>query len=230
MEAIEPRSDQATGLEIEVCWSTKGVYGTGACPQLQKLVHCRNCPDYSQAALRLLDRTLPPAYRREWSDHFAQRKHLAAPGKTSVVIFRLGAEWLALPAGIVQEIAEKRRIHSLPHRQGSLVLGLVNFRGELVICASIGRLLGLEGRPPTEVPRTIYDRLLVAVWSGQRFVFPAQEVYGVHRLHAGEVQAPPMTVAKASPTYTRGLFAWREQMVGLLDADLLFPALSRSLS
>ena len=83
------------------------------------------------------------------------------PGKQSIVIFRIGPEWLALPTRVFQEIAERRTVHSLPHRQHGVVLGLINIRGELLICVSLGQLLGLEQVPFREKSRTTYDRLVV---------------------------------------------------------------------
>src|SRR6185503_5608888 len=95
------------------------------------------------AAIQLLDRPVIADYRREWSEHYAAEKKLTAPAKTSVVIFRIISEWLALPTHAFQEVAERRVMHTLPHRRRDLVLGLVNVRGELLICVSLGQWLGL---------------------------------------------------------------------------------------
>ena len=95
----------------------------------------------------MLDRPLLPEYRREWTEHFAQPKQLAAPARASALVFRINAEWLALPTQAFQEVAERRPVHSLPHRRQGIVLGLVNIRGELLICVSLGHLLGLERTP-----------------------------------------------------------------------------------
>ena len=59
-------------------------------------------------------------------------------------MFRLGAEWFALPTIAVDEVAELRGIHSLPHRRGGMLLGLVNVQGELIVCVSLARVLGLK--------------------------------------------------------------------------------------
>ena len=206
------------------------MHGNATCPELQRVVHCRNCPVYSRAGLQLLDRPLPPEYRRAWTEHFAQEKKLAGPAKQSALLFRLQAEWLALPTPAFQEVAERRPVHSLPHRQQGLVLGLVNIRGELLICASLGRLLGLEHPPAATTPRAAYDRLLVAKWDAQRFVFPADEVRGILRYHAAELQAPPATLVKSRLSHTQAILHWHNRAVGLLDADLLFSSLNRSLT
>jgi chemotaxis-related protein WspD len=214
----------------EACWQSIGVYGRGDCRELQKFVHCRNCPVYSSSALRLLDRPLPAEYRAEWAEHFAKAQRVAPPVKTSAVLFRINAEWLALPTHAFQEIAERRRTHSLPHQRQSVVVGLVNIRGELLICVSLGRLLGLEKISSRQTIRTTYDRLLVGNWEGSRLVFPVDEVHGTHRFEASEVHEPPATVAKSRGSYTQGVFAWQQKSVGLLEPSLLFSALNRSLS
>ena len=44
------------GMEIQACWNEIGVHGDGSCRELQKFILCRNCPVYSSAVVRLLDR------------------------------------------------------------------------------------------------------------------------------------------------------------------------------
>jgi chemotaxis-related protein WspD len=217
-------------LEIRACWNEIGVYGNATCKELQQVVHCRNCPIYSKAGVQLLDRPLPPEYRRAWSGHFAQARKLASPAKHSALLFRISSEWLALPTPAFQEVAERRPVHSLPHRRQGIALGLVNVRGELLICVSLGHLLGLARGPLRETPRTTYDRLLVAKWDGHRFVFPADEVRGILRFHTAELHEPPATLAKSKLSYTKGILHWQDRTIGLLDADLLFSSLNRSLT
>ena len=177
------------------CWNVIGVNGDGSCPELVTHVHCRNCPVYSTAGLQLLNRQLTPEYRRERTLHFARQKTVSVPGKMSAVIFRINNEWLALPTQAFQEIAERRLVHSLPHRRKGIVLGLVNIRGELLICVAVGRLLGLEPVGPRELARKTHDRLLVVSWEANRLTFPVEEVHGIHRFQPAELKAPPATVA-----------------------------------
>jgi chemotaxis-related protein WspD len=216
--------------KVETCWHDIGVYGTGKCPELPKFVHCRNCPVYSSAAVQLLDRALSPEYRREWTAHFAQEKRHTTPGKISAVVFRIHSEWLALPTQAFQEVAERRPIHSLPHRKKGIVLGLVNIRGELLICVSLGRLLTMEELPAHEGSHASPNRLLVVTWDGHRFAFPVDEVHGIHRFQPDDLKEPPATVARSHPAYSRGVFLWRNRSTGFLDADSLFSTLNRSLT
>lgn len=213
----------------EACWNDIGVQGNRACPKLEAVIHCRNCPVYSRAGLQLLDRPLLPEYRRAWTEHFAQKKALATPAKTSALLFRISSEWFALPTPAFQEVAERRLVHSLPHRRQGIVLGLVNVRGELLICVSLAHLLGLDQSRRHASQHPTYDRLLVTQWDGHHFVFPANEVRGVHRFQAPELTEPPATLAKSKLAYTKGILSWQGRAVGLLDAELLFSSLNRSL-
>jgi len=226
-ELLGPQSESE--VRVFDCWNTIGVEGNGSCGELVKFVHCRNCPVYSAAGLQLLNRPLSPDYRAEQTAHYATRKKLTTPARVSVVIFRLESETFALPTAAFQEVAERRPQHSLPHRARSLALGLVNVRGELLVCASLARLLGVP-EAATRSRRGQLDRLLVASWNGQRVAFPVDEVFGIHRFQQDEVREAPSTVARSTLTYTRGVLVWRERAVGFLHADSLFAALGRNLS
>jgi chemotaxis-related protein WspD len=258
--------DGGTDAPVHDCWNMIGVAGNGTCRELHRFVHCRNCPVYAVAGRRLLDRPLSVEYRCERTQQYAAAKRLSQPARTSLVLFRLGSEWLALPTTAFQEVAPQRPIHTLPHRQRGLVLGLVNIRGELLICVSVARLLGLEpaarpshpetrrpaawvstpdlpARPagtgrelekrphgPPAPPLDSAFRLLVVQWNGDRFVFPVDEVHGIHRLPTDEIKEPPATISKSAFTHTRGVFTWRERTVGFLNPDSLFSALNRNLT
>jgi chemotaxis-related protein WspD len=229
-ESRPPEVAAAAAAELSTCWNRIGLYGDGSCPELRRFVHCRNCPVYSNAALQLLNRPMPPDYRQAWTKHFAVEKKRTAPGNISALVFRISAEWLALPTQALQEVAEPRRVHSLPHRQQGIVLGLANIRGELLLCISLGHLLGLDRLPSRERLRGVQHRLLVVAWDGSRLAFPVDEVLGTHRFDSQELKAPPATVAKSVPTYTQGILYWRERTVGVLDPNALFSTLNRSLT
>ncbi len=221
-----------TRAGLNDCWNKIGVHGDGSCPELERHVHCRNCPVYSASAAKLLDAELPAGHLAEWTGHFAAAPRVEEAGTRSVVIFRIGAEWLALPATVFDEVATLRAVHTLPHRRGGVVLGLANVRGTLLVCVSLGEVLGLE---MTAVPgrgneQAGHRRLLVISREGSRLVFPADEIHGIHRCQPRELKEVPATVAKATATYTKAVLAWRGRTVGCLDDQLLFYTLNRSLS
>jgi chemotaxis-related protein WspD len=217
---------------IHDCWNRIGVSGDMSCPELKKHIHCRNCPVYSAAATDLLNRDLPANYLDECTRHVAQQKSEAAGDTQSVVVFRIGSEWLALPTAVFKEIVGIRSIHSLPHRRNGVVLGLANIRGELLVCISLRQILRLDETPETknEKLRTAHARMLFIQHEGLRAVCPVDEVFGVHRFRPREIMPVPATLARATMTYTKGVISWPQGALGLLDEDLLFYTLNRGLT
>ena len=209
------------------CWNKIGVAGDGMCSELPHFVHCRNCPVYSEAGTKLLDRSAPPDYRRDVTAHFSRQEKRPTPGKHSVVIFRIGPEWLALPTETFREIAERRIIHSLPNNRRGVLLGLINFRGELLLCVSLARLLGISSVKGGDKPSLLPHRLVLAEWSGDLLTFPVDEIQGIHRYQPDELKSVPATTGK--PVFSTGLLPWQDKMVGCLNAELVFSTLNRSL-
>jgi chemotaxis-related protein WspD len=218
---------------ISDCWNVIGVRGDASCPELKQYVHCRNCPVYSAGAADLLDADAPPGYSADRTARFAEPAIAVEEGETrSVVIFRVWSEWLALPTSVVIEVANLLPIHSLPHRPNGVVLGLASVRGELLVCVSLGRVVGAEplaAAPSQERRDKVHRRLLVIRGDSVRVVCPVDEVHGIHRFHARELKEVPATVAKATVTYSTALLPWKGHSVGTLDDQLLFYTLKRSL-
>lgn len=229
-------TDNATvSSHIDDCWNRIGVWrrrsNEPACPILEQVVHCRNCEHYSAAGRQILQREMPSSYRADWTRLIAVQKQHRQPHTESIVIFRLGDEWLSIPSRIVREITSSKPIRRLPHSRKNIIKGLVNMRGELQICISLGGILDLEkGEQPRRFGSVgIADRMVLISNDEHQFVFPVTEVHGLHRHHPSELQATPATVSKSKATYTRGVLRWNDEHVACLDAELLFHTLSRSL-
>jgi len=219
------------------------VWGEGDCPELERFIHCRHCPVYSAAAVSMLDRALPDGYAETWTAHFAAPKAPPVLDTTSLLIFRVNAEWLALPVSALLEIVERRPVHSLPHARSAFLKGIVNVRGRLLVCVSLTKLLQLGERTAAQkASSTIFERLLVVRSDRGPLVFPVSEVAGVSRHGAAELRAPPATVARAGIHFTRAVLAWRNRprpgpgaapedvVVALLDEDRLFQSIHGGLS
>ena len=221
-----------SGVKLNDCWNKIGDWGNRECGELKHLIHCRNCIVYSSAAAQLLGGDLPKDYLEGWTTHFAMEAKVESRLMQAALIFRIGVEWLALSPTNLQEIAEDRPTHSVPQVRSNILLGLANIRGELLVCVALGRLLGLEKMGPesSSSKRAIYRRLVVAGREDSRFVFPVDEVHGIHRFSPDELKGVPSTVAKAQTTYMRGILLWQNKSVGCLDDQLLFDMLDRSLT
>ena len=222
------------------CWNTIGVEGDLSCEELKKVIHCRNCPVYSAAGRSLLEREAPPDYVKEWTEVLAKTVPAVAGAQIngavvpsfetlSVMIFLLGGEWLAVPVKLLQEVTEPCVLHTLPHRSNELFLGLVNIRGEILMCVSLTHLLDLKnnGNNSDRVSTLAAKRMIVVGSEENRWVFTVDEVCGIHRFPITELQTTPVVISKASEAYTKGVFRWQGHKVNYLDGDLLFYTLNR---
>ncbi|MEW2099603.1 hypothetical protein AB0882_25480, partial [Streptomyces sp. NPDC012485] len=106
----------ATVEAIDDCWNRIGVHGDKSCPLLAEHIHCRNCQVYAAAATRLLDR-----YALAQDAH--AQMHVQAPVSVgrSLLLFRLGEEWLALATRCLVEVAPLQPVHSLPHQRSRVL-------------------------------------------------------------------------------------------------------------
>ncbi|HDR9802836.1 purine-binding chemotaxis protein CheW [Burkholderia cenocepacia] len=234
MNRAAAATDDAT-LDVDDCWNRIGTRGDRSCERLNDCLRCLNCPVYASNAAKLLERPLDVAEmtdvtRRMSAFGTAHASDDDGVARHAALAFRVADEWLALPIGVLREIAGTRPIHSLPHRRNSAVRGVVNIRGTLRIAISIGALLGLDaGKAGSGSDDGRFTRLLVAAHQGEPVVFPVDEVEGVLRFGASDWVPVPATVGRASAGLSRGVLSWRGKSVGLLDDDRLFDAVTRSM-
>ncbi len=209
-----------TVAPAEPCWHAIGVWGDRTCPKLAEATHCHNCPVFAAAGRRFLDAPSPANYLSEWTARLAEAELATTADELSVLVFRLGSEWLALPVGVLVEVTRERTPHRIPHR-GGLMAGLVNIRGELHLCARLDRLLGVTpSAAPPEHLRMVVIRRDAEVW-----VFAADEVDQVYHFPASALTPAPPTLSRAAARVTRGVFASDGRAVGLLDDARLFQAI-----
>lgn len=228
-----------SNIKIDDCWNKIGVWGRVRphCPELEKIIHCANCKVYSAAARQLLDRDISPEYMRERAETLAQSKPEAKQHNAiSIVVFRIGEEWLGLPTHVFQEVLAFRSVHGIPHRRGKILRGLVNIRGELQLCVSLGQLLNIKKGEiqGTNISKGIYERMMVVVKDGIRYAFPVGEVRGIRRYSTKELLDSPATVTHDARDYLYGMVLWKEgdeeRHIGCLNEALLFPALERGIA
>lgn len=218
----------------EACWKTRGILDDSGrhCPELEVYFNCQNCPVFSNAGRKMLDRPIPEDYAQDWTTRLARDEDKKITDTGSAFIFRTGGEWLALPASIIREVVEMGPIHSLPHRSTSILRGLVNIRGKLEICLSIGGVLGLTrgDRPPVEDGLPSPERMVLASRNGQNIVFPVSEILGIIRYSSEMIRNLPVTLSGSKAYYTKGIISLKERDVGFLNDELLFETLTRTLT
>ncbi|AIR87900.1 chemotaxis protein CheW [Pseudomonas cremoricolorata] len=211
----------AQGAEaIDDCWNRIGVRGDKQCPLLARHIHCRNCEVYAAAATRLLDRyALMPEAQASTPAEVP-----SATGR-SMLLLRLGEEWLALATASLAEIAPTQTVHALPHQRSRALQGVVNVRGALVPCLSLAQLLEIDLSAAPERATRSLPRMLILAAEGGPVVLPVDEIEGIHRLDPARLPAEP-----ASTPYTLGVLHWRGRSVRVLDERQLLAAVKRSLS
>lgn len=220
------------------CWNKIGVMGDRSCTELKNVIHCHECQVFAAVGDSLLERQPPLNYVDEWISVLAEtpideetqnnETIIKTASAISVMIFRLGNEQLALSAKILQEVTHPCIIQPLPHRSNELFLGLVNIRGETLLCASLSNLLNLESVEENSANALPINsqRMMVAGHQNEKWVFPVDEVYGIYRFHLNELRDAPVVIAKAAQSYTQGIINWQGKKVNCLDSELLFYTLN----
>ncbi len=207
------------------CWNRIGVRGDRSCPELVKVTHCNNCPVFAAAGRRFLDAPSPAGYLDEWTTRLAARDDTREGDESSVLVFRLGDEWLALPVAVLVEVTRPRAQHRIPHR-GGLLAGMANIRGELHLCVRLDLLLGTATATDSDPD---LRRLVVIRREADCWVFAADEVDQVHRVLLPDLSSAAPTLARSQGKMTRGVFPHAGRAVGLLDDARLFQSLRERL-
>lgn len=212
---------------IDDCWNRIGIHGDRSCPLLVEHIHCRNCSVYSAAATRLLDR-YALAQEHRVSMH---GEELASDVQIrSIVVFRLGEEWLGLPTRCLVEVSPVQTIHSLPHQRSRALLGVANVRGALVACLSLVELLGLDTTVAPVSAARIMPRMLIVSADGGPVVVPVDEVDGIHAIEARLLDAASAPAQNTNARFTRGVMQWKNRSLRLLNEEQLLSAVNRSLT
>jgi chemotaxis-related protein WspD len=212
------------------CWNKIGVGGDRSCPRLSTFIHCRHCDVVAAAARQSLRRPVDEAYREQWARQLRMPLPQRVTADRSGLVFRIGREWLALPARVIDTVAPLAPLHRVPHRTGAILLGVVNIEGRLVPALSLAALLGIdENEAPASSGRRSFARLLVLDWEGQLLALPVADLHGIVRYAAPMVQAPAATIDKGVARFLAGVLPHAGMQVGLLDPALTGAALERQL-
>ncbi len=212
------------------CWNRIGVAGDQSCDKLAAAIHCRNCEVYAGAAQRNLQRPVGPGYREEWAAHLRQARTVDVAADSAALVFRVGREWLALPAAMIDSVAPEAPGHRLPHRGAGGLLGVVNVGGKLYPKISLATLLGIEQGAAVETNgRHIFARLVVMRWEGQAFALPVADLHGIARYATASLSAPAATINKGLVRYLTGVLTEAGMRIGVLDAALVGHQMARLL-
>jgi len=138
------------------------------------------------------------------------------------MVFRIGAEWLAVPVALAATVAPPAPVHRLPHRSGGALLGVVNVGGRVLPAVSLAPLLGIAtAGVPAPLGRHAFERLLVLELQGQRIAVPVAEMHGILRYAGAAMRPPAATLGHIPSPLLAGVIADSAIEAGLLDGALL---------
>jgi chemotaxis-related protein WspD len=187
------------------------------------------------AARNFFDRPAPPGYLADWAQWLAtpggwdarddgndERENEARSHeeRVSVLIFRLGSEWLAFRTQAVGEVTTLRPVHTVPHRTNEVLLGLVNLQGQVELCVSLHGLLGVTATSTPVRLIVLRDHNRAEYW-----VFAADEVLGIRHIPRGRWRSVPSTLVNPAIGFSQAVLSWNERSIGLLDEERVFTAL-----
>ncbi len=206
------------------CWNTIGVWGNQGprCGKLEEVVHCRNCPVYSEAGRAVFEKRIPQDYIEQWTKIIAGDIEPVSKVSRSVISFRLCDEWFALPTRNFIEVSQITTIHKIPHETNQLILGVVNVGGAVRLCFSLTKLLGVSAEKQNQVyPRGAYKRYLLVQIKKSDYVFPVDEVGGVYRYDPHELKQVPVTIGASKAELLLGVLDIGENKIACIDVDKL---------
>ncbi|TBV11245.1 chemotaxis protein CheW [Stutzerimonas kirkiae] len=215
-----------TPVRLDDCWNRIGVFGDKSCQHLERHIHCRNCKVYGAAAIALLDHY--GCNLDQEGSRYGEADALEDEGEQrSLLIFRLGDEWLALATRSLAEVMPVAAIHALPHRKARGLLGVTNVRGTLVACLSLGELLGLE-HGAVRSDRHVIPRMLILETGDGPLVTPVDEVGAIQRIALARITPVKREDARAISRFTAGVTQWRERSITVLDDQQVLQNMIRS--
>jgi len=157
---------------------------------------------------------MPAGYRDEWMTLMAAEPPKPAQRKGTTLLFQLGPLRLALPVSVAFAVSPVLHIARIPHRSGTVLLGLVAFRGEILPCCSLASLMNVA-RNETSAART----LILEESPSRLWAVPIDGVLGI-RTTPEDLLDLPSTLA---PHWVLGSFEDDQAgAVHLLDIGNLF--------
>ncbi|WP_455220964.1 chemotaxis protein CheW [Kaarinaea lacus] len=207
------------------CWNTIGVWGSQAprCEKLEEVIHCRNCSVYWDAGRQVFEKRIPDGYLEQWTRVISGDVAPVSKTSQSIIYFRVGEEWFSLSTRNFVEVSQLKSVHRIPHQSGKLILGVINIGGSVRLCFSLAFLLGVT--PPEKnnqaISRGVYKRFLVVKINQKDYVFPVDEVGGVHRYDPEDLKQVPSTIEAEKAELLLGMLEIENKNVACIDANKL---------
>ncbi len=132
-----------------------------------------------------------------------------------LLVFRLAAEWFALPGMKIQEVVRVTEIRYVPG-VSTRVAGVTNVRGTIMFVIDMKQLLGLPNGPVTRDSRIIVASVNDAFWG-----LLVDEVLEVICIPVNSLQPPPVILEPEMLKMIEKTFYWKTRLVALLHRESL---------
>lgn len=130
---------------------------------------------------------------------------------TPLAVIRFGKERFAIGVEAVQEFTDIRQVTPVPCCPPH-VIGNMNLRGEVLTLIDVRHLLQLQGGASRTTGKAVVvklDDLIAGI--------AVDEVFDVVYIHPSEISAIPTAVHTAKQEYLRGVVAYDNSFMGVLD-------------
>lgn len=133
---------------------------------------------------------------------------------TQLLPFIIGTETHALELSDVQEIVETRNIYPFPAAPEQ-ISGAIAFHGRIVPVVNLPHLLGFSAD-------NVCSRLIVLANKYGPFALAVDQLRPIIGMEKGFIKDDDSSLQQP---YVRGVFAWREEMISLLDLNYVATAI-----
>lgn len=183
---------------------------------------------------RLLDRPLSEEDVRQATERVAQPRTRPVRDVASLLLFRIGAERLAVRAVEVAQVTRVTAVRRIPHRSNHIIRGLCNVDGELLICGNLSALLDLDETSQAsnaDSDQSDSRRMVVLGPESNRWAVEVDEVLGVQEFETAAYKRPPVTVQDARYRFTASLLPLGgDDVATLLDVPQVLSGFKVALS
>jgi len=145
--------------------------------------------------------------------------------KQTFLTFAIGSNWFALNIHKVLEVQRNKEITPVPST-AEFVLGIINFRGEILTVVDANAKLALHKKTEKTTPGKII--IIVELDINDRKVnagISVEKVLKVSEVPIDQLKAVPEFGSIYNPEYLYGVFQINEKFVSVLNIDKIFTAL-----
>lgn len=130
-----------------------------------------------------------------------------------VCAFSLGDQLFGIDVGYIQEVFRFQECTPVPLTP-SLVTGLLNLRGQIVLAIDLRQRFGIPPRSSDTSPTSIVVRMDEGVLS-----FLVDELFDIMTLEQTQFEAIPETLTEVEKQFVTGCYKLQDRLLIMLDAE-----------